>query len=87
MKQIRTIIQSGTGGALLGFFLGVFLAAIPATVFGLLRNQYALGLEGAMLGGAVGGITGAIYGLSVAWSEFPAQPLPAPDRRNFFSVR
>lgn len=51
------------GGSLCGWFLGIFAGALVGSLYGIWVNDISLGLDGALVGGAILAILGVGYGL------------------------
>lgn len=86
MSGFRLALRVSLGGAVCGIFLGIFAGGLLGGVYGVLTGYVSLGLDGALLGGALCGLGGGLYGVFVALTEGkkgthhpPAAGKPAAD--------
>jgi len=63
MKEARTVLRAAMGGAICGGFLGIFGGGLLGVLGGIYLRNISLGLDGAITGGAVSALCGAIYGV------------------------
>ncbi|HEY7309865.1 MAG TPA: hypothetical protein VH643_10945 [Gemmataceae bacterium] len=56
------VIRLALGGAICGGFLGSFGGALVGILLGICKHDLSLGLDGALIGGLVLVVVGAVYG-------------------------
>jgi hypothetical protein len=78
MNRMRLALRMSLGGAVCGSFLGIFTGGLLGGLGGLLLGNMSLGLDGALLTGSAGCLSGAVWGASLAAREGETQISPEP---------
>lgn len=76
MTRLSMILRLALGGAVRISFVGIFFGALLGIGYGIAVENVSLGLNGAILGGAVTALCGAAYGAFLALTEGPDGPKP-----------
>lgn len=69
MKRLGMVLRIGLGGAVRVSFVGIFIGALVGILYGIAVENVSLGLNGAMIGGCLAGLGGAVFGIVVAISD------------------
>ena len=69
MKRTNLALRMSLGGAVCGGYLGILAGAFAGVIYGWFVGNLSLGLDGAMVGGAIFAAGGAIYGMVAGVDE------------------
>jgi hypothetical protein len=69
MNGLQVTLRAALGGAVFGGFPGIFAGGLAGGLCGGLAGNVSIGLDAALLGGAVGCLGGAVFGVYLAARE------------------
>ena len=69
MRRMLLRTRLALGGSVWGGLFGAAVGTAAGTVFGLVSRDISFGLDGALVGGGLGILCGAVYGIIVSLKE------------------